>query len=164
MTVPHAQPPSSSVPVRVAPAVGSAITDGHGIPLRPLTISADGGQAGTGTLRVALGGELDLCGGAQLVAALLPLKAAGPDPAGGRPSAEVVLDLAALSFLDSSGLTALSTGKEALQTAGWSVKVSAPIGQVRWFMELVRNLGLLPENLMATATPGDAAPSSRPAR
>lgn len=151
VTVPHALIPSSSIPARVAPAAGSVIADGKGITFRPLTISADVHHAGTGAVRVALGGELDLCASEHFVAALLPLKAAGTHPAGGRPSTEVVLDLAALSFLDCSGLAALSAGKEALQAAGWSVKVSAPAGQVRWFLELVGNLGLLPANLVVTA-------------
>jgi ABC-type transporter Mla MlaB component len=147
MTVPHAHTPSSSVPVRVAPAIGLAIAEGKDIPFRPLTISADLGHAGAGAARVAHRGELYLSGSAQFVAALVPLRGASPHPVGGRPSTELVIDLAALSFLDSSGLTALSTGKEALQAAGWSVQVSDPVGQVRWFMELVGNLGLLPANL-----------------
>jgi len=61
-----------------------------------------------GSLVLALRGELDMATAPELAAALDPLLQQGPD--------EVIIDLSALSFLDSSGIAVLVTGQQELTT------------------------------------------------
>ncbi|MEY2453228.1 MAG: hypothetical protein QOD92_2802 [Acidimicrobiaceae bacterium] len=63
-----------------------------------------------GVARVAIQGELDLDRSDEVAAELAALS--------GRGATSVIVDVSALSFIDSSGLRALLTAREQLESAG----------------------------------------------
>jgi anti-sigma B factor antagonist len=60
---------------------------------------------------------------------------------------DIVVDLARLEFLDSSGLSALLTGKRLATNAGVSFGVSSPTDHVRAVLEITGTLEVLAGNL-----------------
>ena len=70
-----------------------------------------------GHVVVALGGELDLVDAAGVAAALVTLAARAP---------EIIVDLAALEFIDSSGVAALARGRKLARHAGGDLLLAAP--------------------------------------
>jgi anti-sigma B factor antagonist len=66
---------------------------------------------------VALGGELDLADAAVVAAELTALAAREP---------EIIVDLAALEFIDSSGVAALARGRRQARRAGGDLILAAP--------------------------------------
>ena len=91
----------------------------------PGTFRARAEHRPEGTLVVAEG-ELDLVGAPELVAAL-PAEGDGP----------VVLDLAGVGFMDSSGLRALLQARQACLDSGRHFAIARPSAAVRRVLELV---------------------------
>lgn len=79
-----------------------------------------------GVLVIVAEGELDLVGAPRLLEAL---------PADG--TAPVVLDLASVGFMDSSGLRSLLEARQACLDAGRPFGIARPSGAVRRVLELV---------------------------
>jgi anti-sigma B factor antagonist len=80
-----------------------------------------------GRVRVALAGECDLAVSGRLTEALL---------AAVRRAPVVVVDLAALDFLDSSGVHSLITAHHAARERGGRVEVVNPAGSVATVLDL----------------------------
>ena len=80
-----------------------------------------------GATVVGAGGELDLYGAADLEAALEQARSG---------DAPVVVDLAAVSFMDSTALGALVRGVRALERAGVAARVVLPRGAARRVFEI----------------------------
>ena len=74
-----------------------------------------------GHVVVALRGELDIAGAAGVAAALAAVAARKP---------EIVVDLAGLEFIDSSGVAALARGRRHARHAGGDLLLAAPRQQV----------------------------------
>jgi anti-sigma B factor antagonist len=70
-----------------------------------------------GHIVVTLGGELDLVDAAGVAAALVSAAAREP---------EIIVDLAALEFIDSSGVAALARGRKLARHAGGDLLLAAP--------------------------------------
>ena len=82
-----------------------------------------------GHVVVALGGELDLVDAAGVAAALVTV--AGREP-------EIIVDLAALEFIDSSGVAALARGRKLARHAGGDLLLAAPRQQVLRVLAITR--------------------------
>jgi anti-sigma B factor antagonist len=91
-----------------------------------LSISECSGQA-----VVTLSGELDVADAARVVAALAVTVA---------PQREIIVDLAGLEFIDSSGLAALIRVRKQARHAGGDVLLAAPQHQVLRVLALTRML------------------------
>jgi anti-sigma B factor antagonist len=90
---------------------------------------------GTGQTLVAVTGELDMASAERFVAGLREELRRAP----------VLLDLAGLSFLDSSGLRAVDTVLGDVDREGWSLGVRAELANaVRQVLEMTGMIGLLP--------------------
>ncbi len=70
-----------------------------------------------GHIVVALGGELDLADAADVAAALVAVAEREP---------EIIVDLAALEFIDSSGVAALARARKLARHAGGDLLLAAP--------------------------------------
>ena len=82
-----------------------------------------------GHIVVALHGELDQVDAASVAAALTAVAAPGP---------EIIVDLAALTFIDSSGVAALAHGRREARRAGGNLVLAAPQQQVRRVLAITR--------------------------
>jgi anti-anti-sigma factor len=82
-----------------------------------------------GHIVVALRGELDLADAASAAAALTAVAARTP---------EIIVDLAALTFIDSSGVAALAHGRRQARQAGGNLVIAAPQQQVRRVLAITR--------------------------
>jgi anti-sigma B factor antagonist len=78
---------------------------------------------------LALAGELDLSSAPELERAL--------EEAGALPVKRLILDLAELSFMDSTGVSVLVRTKQRADGGGRILAVRSPNGQVRRLLELV---------------------------
>jgi stage II sporulation protein AA (anti-sigma F factor antagonist) len=98
----------------------------------PLTVDAavDGDVA-----RVTLSGELDLDGAGALAGELGDLA--------GKGATSVVVDVAGLTFIDSSGLRALLSAREQLDGAGATLKLLNLSPAVERVLEMTGTRGLL---------------------
>jgi anti-sigma B factor antagonist len=85
-----------------------------------------------GHVVVALRGELDIAG-----AAAAPATVAARKP-------EIVVDLAGLEFIDSSGVAALARGRQHARHAGGDVLLAAPRQQVLRVLALTRLIDAFP--------------------
>src|SRR5258708_15801543 len=99
-----------------------------------------------GQVVVMLSGELDVVDAARVAAALAVISASGN---------QIIVDLAGLEFIDSSGLAALVRAREHARNAGFDVLLAAPQQQVR------RKLAITPlaQVFSVHACADDAAPS-----
>ena len=88
-----------------------------------------------GHVVVALRGELDLAGAAGVAAALAAVAARQP---------EIVVDLAGLEFIDSSGVAALARGRKHARHAGGDLLLAAPRQQVLRVLTLTRLIDVFP--------------------
>ena len=88
-----------------------------------------------GHVVVALRGELDLAGAAGVAAALAAVAARKP---------EIVVDLAGLEFIDSSGVAALARGRKHARHAGGDLLLAAPRQQVLRVLTLTRLIDVFP--------------------
>ena len=82
-----------------------------------------------GFVIVALRGELDLADAVSVAAALAALAERAP---------EIIVDLAGLEFIDSSGVAALARGRAHARRAGGDLRLAAPQQQVLRVLTLIR--------------------------
>ena len=78
---------------------------------------------------VALGGELDLADAAAVTAALTAVAARDP---------VIIVDLAGLEFIDSSGVAALARGRTQARRAGGDLVLAAPQRKVMRVLAIIR--------------------------
>ena len=78
---------------------------------------------------VALRGELDLVDAAAVAAALTAVAAREP---------QIIVDLAGLEFIDSSGVTALARGRRRAWRAGGDLVLAAPQQKVLRVLAVIR--------------------------
>ena len=103
-----------------------------GSPIVDLRFSATRSETGT---VLAVAGELDIATADQFLAAVREHLAAAP----------VRLDLRKLTFIDSSGVRALSRVVREAEAEGWALAVDARLAEnVRQLLELTGLLSLLP--------------------
>ena len=84
-----------------------------------------------GHVVVALRGELDLVNATDVAAALVTVAAREP---------VIIVDLAALEFIDSSGVAALARGRKHARHAGGDLLLAAPRQQVLRVLAVTRLL------------------------
>ena len=84
---------------------------------------------------VALRGELDIAGSAGGAAALAAVAAREP---------EIIVDLAGLEFIDSSGVAALARGRKQARHAGGDLRLAAAQQQVLRVLALTRLIEVFP--------------------
>jgi anti-sigma B factor antagonist len=82
-----------------------------------------------GHVVVALRGELDLADAASVAAALTEVVARAP---------QIIVDLAALEFIDSSGVAALAHGRRQARLAGGDLVLAGPRQQVLKVLVITR--------------------------
>jgi anti-sigma B factor antagonist len=82
---------------------------------------------------VAFRGELDIADAAGVMAVLAAAAAGNP---------RIIVDLAALEFIDSSGVAALVRGRNLAQRAGGNLLLAAPRGPVRRLLDLTGLIGV----------------------
>jgi anti-anti-sigma factor len=82
-----------------------------------------------GHVVVALRGELDMADAASVAAGLAEVAARAP---------EIIVDLAALAFIDSSGVAALAHGRRQARRAGGDLLLAAPQQQVLKILAITR--------------------------
>jgi anti-anti-sigma factor len=92
----------------------------------PPEFSVSVGRSGA-TVRLAVAGELDLATAPLLADHLAAV---------GAPGADVVLDLAGLTFLDSSGVTLLLGAARRAARDGWALRVAGLPEHARRVLEL----------------------------
>ena len=95
---------------------------------RAFTISVSGADGGPAVVSVA--GELDIAGAPELALAFGNLERSG--------IRAVAVDLSELTFIDSSGISAIATAVHEAQARGGSMVVAAPEGDVRRVFDIVR--------------------------
>ncbi len=83
----------------------------------------------SGQAVVALRGELDIADAASVAAALMEIVARWP---------QIIVDLAGLEFIDSSGVAALARARKHARCAGGEVVLAAAQPQVARFLTLIR--------------------------
>jgi anti-sigma B factor antagonist len=88
-----------------------------------------------GHVVVTLRGELDIAHAASVAAALAAVAARQP---------EIVVDLAGLEFIDSSGVAALARGRKHARQAGGDLRLAAPRQQVLRVLTLTRLIDTFP--------------------
>jgi anti-sigma B factor antagonist len=104
-----------------------------------------------GHVVVALDGELDLVDAADVAAALVTVTALEP---------EIIMDLAALEFIDSSGVAALVRGRAHARHAGGDLLLAAPREPVLRVLAITR----LTDNFSVHASVEEAAANARRSR
>jgi anti-sigma B factor antagonist len=104
-----------------------------------------------GHVVVALDGELDLVDAADVAAALVTVTASDP---------EIIMDLAALEFIDSSGVAALVRGRTHARHAGGDLLLAAPQQPVLRVLALTG----LADNFSVHASVEEAAADARRSR
>jgi anti-anti-sigma factor len=101
----------------------------------PTEFAVEAGREAGGLLTLRPAGELDIATAGRLERALLE---------GREPGDEVVLDLAALEFIDSTGLRVIVRGVEAAQREGWDLRLRPGPPAVQRVFEIAGVLGALP--------------------
>ena len=100
-----------------------------------------------GHVIVALRGELDIADAVSVAAALAAVAAREP---------EIIVDLAGLEFIDSSGVAALARGRKQARHAGGDLRLAAAQQQVLRVLTLTRLIEVFPVH----ASVGEAAGSA----
>jgi anti-sigma B factor antagonist len=101
----------------------------------PTEFEVHEGRGAEGVLTLRPAGELDIATAAQLERALVDDR---------RPGDRVVLDLADLEFIDSTGLRAIVRGAEAARRDGWELQLRPGSPAVQRVFEIAGVLGALP--------------------
>ena len=101
----------------------------------PTEFAVEAGREAGGVLTLRPTGELDIATAARLERALLD---------GREPGDEVVLDLGALEFIDSTGLRVIVRGVEAARRDGWELRLRPGPPPVQRVFEIAGVLGALP--------------------
>jgi anti-sigma B factor antagonist len=92
-------------------------------------------REGGGHVIVVLGGDLDIVDAVGVAAALAVVAARAP---------EIIVDLAGLEFIDSSGVAALARGRKLARHAGGDLLLAAPQHQVLRVLTLTRLIDVFP--------------------
>lgn len=110
-------------------------------------------REGDGHVVVALRGELDIADAASVAAALVAVAA---------PNLEIIVDLAGLEFIDSSGVAALAHGRKHARHTQGDLLLAAPQDQVLRVLTLTRLIDVFPVHASVDEAAGSAG-RSRPA-
>jgi anti-anti-sigma factor len=105
-----------------------------------------------GQVIVALRGALDVADAVSVAAALTAVAARQRD---------IVIDLAGLEFIDSSGVAALVRGRRQARYAGGELLLAAPQPQVLRVLTLTRLLDVFPVHASVAEAVGGAGRSPR---
>ena len=105
-----------------------------------------------GQVIVALRGMLDVTDAVSVAAALAAVAARERD---------IIIDLAGLEFIDSSGVAALVHGRRQARNAGGELLLAAPQQQVLWVLTLTRLIDVLPVHATVAKAVGSAGRSAR---
>jgi anti-sigma B factor antagonist len=102
---------------------------------------------------IALRGELDVTDAASAASALIAFAA---------PGCEIIVDLAGLEFIDSSGLAALVLARKHARQAGGDLLLAAPQQQVLLMLTITHLIEVFavqadPEKVAGSAKPSTAA-------
>jgi anti-sigma B factor antagonist len=114
---------------------------------------------GHGHAIVELRGELDVSDAAAVVAAFVLIVARRP---------EIIVDLAGLEFIDSSGVAALARGRKLARQAGGDLLLASPRREVLRVLTVTRLVDIFPVHASVDEAAGyarrrDAARAGRPA-
>jgi len=96
---------------------------------------------------VALRGELDVADAAGVVAAFVTIAARQP---------QIIVDLAGLEFIDSSGVAALARGRKLARHAGGDLLLAAPRREVLRVLTLTRLIDVFPVHASVDEAAGHA--------
>jgi anti-sigma B factor antagonist len=107
-----------------------------------------------GHVVVASRGELDITDAASVAAALAAVAAGKP---------EIIVDLAGLEFIDSSGVAALARGRRHARQAGGDLALAAPRQQVLRVLTLTRLIEVFPVHASVDEAAGTAGRTQRSA-
>jgi anti-sigma B factor antagonist len=107
-----------------------------------------------GHVIVALRGELDIADAASVAAALAAVATRKP---------EIIVDLAGLEFIDSSGVAALARGRKHARHAGGDLAVAAPRQQVLRVLTLTRLIEVFAVHASVDEAAGAAGRTQRSA-
>lgn len=102
---------------------------------------------GDGHVIVMLRGELDVADAAGVAAAFAVIVARQP---------AIIVDLAGLEFIDSSGVAALARGRKLARHAGGDLLLAAPRRQVLRVLTLTRLIDVFPVHASADEAAGHA--------
>jgi anti-sigma B factor antagonist len=108
-----------------------------------------------GHVIVALRGELDIADAVSVAAALAAVAAREP---------EIIVDLAGLEFIDSSGVAALARGRKQARHAGGDLRLAAAQQQVLRVLTLTRLIEAFPVHASVDEAVGSAAAPGRQLR
>ena len=103
-----------------------------------------------GHVIVALRGELDIADAVSVAAALAAVAAREP---------EIIVDLAGLEFIDSSGVAALARGRKQARHAGGDLRLAAAQQQVLRVLTLTRLIEAFPVHASVDEAVGSAGRS-----
>jgi anti-sigma B factor antagonist len=103
-----------------------------------------------GHVIVALRGELDIADAVSVAAALAAVAAREP---------EIIVDLAGLEFIDSSGVAALARGRKQARHAGGDLRLAAAQQQVLRVLTLTRLIEAFPFHASVDEAVGSAGRS-----
>ena len=103
-----------------------------------------------GHVVVALRGELDVADAVSVAAALAAVAAREP---------EIIVDLAGLEFIDSSGVAALARGRKLARDAGGDLRLAAAQQQVLRVLTLTRLIEVFPVHASVDEAAGCAGRS-----
>jgi anti-sigma B factor antagonist len=109
---------------------------------------------GDGHVIVVLRGELDVADAAAVAAAFAVVAAREP---------EIIVDLAGLEFIDSSGVAALARGRKLARRAGGDLLLAAPQHQVLRVLALTRLIDVFSVHVSVDEAAGSAGLSRRAA-
>ena len=107
-----------------------------------------------GQIIVALRGVLDVADAVSVAAALTAVAARQRD---------IIIDLAGLEFIDSSGVAALVRGRRQARYAGGELLLAAPQQQVLRVLTLTRLIDVFPVHVSVAEAVGSAGHSPRAA-
>jgi anti-sigma B factor antagonist len=107
-----------------------------------------------GQVIVALRGVLDVADAVSVAAALTAVAARHRD---------IIIDLAGLEFIDSSGVAALVRGRRQARYAGGELLLAAPQQQVLRVLTLTRLIDVFPVHVSVAEAVGSAGHSPRAA-
>ena len=105
-----------------------------------------------GQVIVALRGVLDVADAASVAVALTAAAARHRD---------IIIDLAGLEFIDSSGVAALARGRRQARRAGGELLLAAPQPQVLRVLTLTRLIDVFPVHASVAEAAGSAGHSPR---
>jgi anti-sigma B factor antagonist len=123
----------------------------EGAPMVSLNLSS---RERDGKAVVALRGELDVADAASVAAALVAVAARAP---------EIIVDLAGLEFIDSSGLAALVLARVQARRAGGDLLLAAPHDQVLRVLAVTRLAEVFSVHVSVDEAAGSAGRSRRAA-